>query len=323
MLGNNDRIYLLNGVAYAESALKTAHLHILTSVIIALQEQIRARLFKPKKISDLPAGPIIIGHKTRQLVVPVHDMMRGNNQYGLRKNLQEMREIPFKFQDGTNAPCIAGFYFPPYAREVKIYLYEEFFRRLVYAEEGYWHFDLTVFRSLSSRYVIRLYWLVCSWRNAGGFVIPADKLLRILSATSSYARIDNLEGKILQPARDILLQTSPIWFQFRRYERDNKVLYAFKVKTTRSQKDEESLRHEKYDYCFNLLSWCGLHLPAIDEIFTKVETDDLPIFIDKIDEIRNYIASHDIRNREAYLHSALQKWFDNWLDRYGIDSSEK
>lgn len=49
-------------------------------------------------------------------------------------------------------------------------------------------------------HTLRLYWLICSWRSKGGFIISADKLRRLLSLGASYERYDNLSGKVLAPA---------------------------------------------------------------------------------------------------------------------------
>lgn len=308
-----------------EADLKLSHLRILIAILLRLQEHIRYSYFKQGKPPSLLPGPLIQGRKTRIVEIYVADCHMENNNHYLRARLDEMRKLNCTAPGSVQFPCvIAGFSYPKYSKTIRVVLLEDFISSILHRDEGYFYFDLNFALTIDNRYTLRLYWLICSWRNNGGFVLKLQELKGILAYPDSYGRLDNLESKILKVAGDFLKENGEIWFQFRRYEKPAGVLYAFKIKINYTPEQIELMRREKYDYCYRVLVSLGATVSTIDQIFKCVENEELEIFADKVAEIKEYmLQADDIKDKDKYILASLRFWADNWLEKYGYNDDEE
>ena len=219
---------------------------------------------------------------------------------------------------------IVGYSFPAYSKNVDIYLQEEMVGRLLLTEEGYSSYSQSSALSLTNKYTVRLYWLISSWRNKGGFVISLSNLKRILCLSEAYDRFDNVSLKIIEPARRELRARFPIWFEMRQYESGSDRQLAFKVKIAMTEEQRREEMRKAYDICFNILSSIGASMGAIGDIFSKVEFEDLRPFMAKLMDLVSYVRENrHIKDVNRYLLSSMDIWFADWLERYErIDQEE-
>ena len=189
--------------------------------------------------------------------------------------------------------------------------------RLLLTEEGYSHYSHAKALTLTNKYTVRLYWLVCSWRNRGGFVISLDNLRKILQLSPSYERYCNVTARVLNPSMEELHSRFPIWFQYRLYKRNEGPVLAFKIKVKLAPEEENRIRKDAYEFCFRLLTKSGIGFHAFSAIFDSVETEDIKPFVNKLTDVVTYISEHpEIRSRDRYLRTALDAWFSDWSVRY-------
>ena len=225
--------------------------------------------------------------------------------------------FPWKERTAFNESSIAGYEFPSYAKTVRVYLHNPMIGRLLLTEEGYSHYSHAKALTLTNKYTVRLYWLVCSWRNRGGFVISLDNLRKILQLSPSYERYCNVTARVLNPSMEELHSRFPIWFQYRLYKRNEGPVLAFKIKVKLAPEEENRIRKDAYEFCFRLLTKSGIGFHAFSAIFDSVETEDIKPFVNKLTDVVTYISEHpEIRSRDRYLRTALDAWFSDWSVRY-------
>ena len=328
--GQSDELYQANSVAYIEADLKLNHLRILMAIILHLQGAIRFKVNRPAGWKGMPevilppsSTDTRLG-KVRILDIPVSDFHMGLNNGGrLRTCLEELSQTRIVFPHSshyyldTYPGLIAGYEFPSYSKSVRIILPEQMVGRLLLTEEGYSHYSHSKALSLNNKYTLRLYWLICSWRNRGGFVITLDNLRKILQLSPSYERYCNITARVLNPSREELRTNFPICFLYRLYKRSEGPVLAFKIKVKLASEEETRLRKDAYEFCYRLLSKSGIPLNSFPALFDSVETEDIKPFVNKLTDVVSYMNEHgEIRNRDQYLRSSLDAWLSDWSVRY-------
>lgn len=314
-------IYVTNEVAYLRADLKISHLRILAAILRSLQEatkQIISSKYSRKTDINIPSGNLKGYGKVRVISMATKLFDIDDNTYFVRKCLTEMKSISCTFRDEESFPgLLAGFSMPRYSRTVDLYFAEQLFWKLLNTEEGYFSFNEAEFSQIQNKYTLRIYWLIQSWKNRGGFVISVDNLRAILSVSKSYERIDNLELKIIRPARDHLQSLSRVWFLYRRYSGKSGEHFAFKIKENLSEEEQQRIRKQYFDYCFQNLYSMGVPLQEIEKFMSGIEIEDYRLLAVKTAEIKDYILQHpNIANRKSYIITSLTTWQNNWLEKY-------
>lgn len=320
-----DEIYQVNGIAYLECDMKLAHLRILMAIIKHLQNAIHYKISRGKRHASIPSaylppkGEICQFGLTRTIEIPVKDFHMGrNNGARLRLYLSELQNTLCIFPERCRYPgLIVGFTFPAYSTRVQIHLLDKMIHRLLLTEEGYSSYSHSSALTLTNKYTVRLYWMICSWRGKGGFVITLDNFKRILSLTEGYDRYDNIVSRVIKPAQQELQDRFPIWFLFRSYDTSGYKRLVFKVKIRLTEEERSQKTNEARDICFGLLSELGARTDTISGIFHRLEYEDLRPFMNKLVELSGYIKNNpSIKDRDSYIKSSLQQWFDDWSQRY-------
>ena len=320
-----DEIYQVNGIAYLESDLKLAHLRILMAIISNLQNAIHYKISRGKRNTPIPTaylppkGEVGQYGPTRTIEIPVRDFHMGrNNGARLRLYLSELQTTHCIFPERCRYPgLIAGFTFPAYSTTVQIHILDKMIHRLLLTEEGYSYYSHSSALSLTNKYTVRLYWMICSWRGKGGFVITLENFKRILSLTEGYDRYDNIVNRVIRPAQQELQERFPIWFQFRSYDTSGYKRLVFKIKIRLTEEERNQKTIEARDICFGLLSEMGAQTDTISGIFLLLEYEDLRPFMNKLVELSGYIKNNpSIKDRDSYISASLNQWFNDWSLRY-------
>lgn len=321
--GKKDKLYLVNEVAHIEADLSLSHLRILIAIIKALQGPIQFHAVKntriPKEKRGIPKGEINGIGQVRILRIPVTDFNMPQNNHRLRTCLEEMRSVHCVFSEECHFnEMIVGYQYTKYSRHVEIYLREGFARRLLFPADGYFYFYDGDTDMITNKYIIRVYWLVCSWRNRGGFVIKVDDFRKIMGITQRYTRTDNIISKIIVPSQKYMQDNFPMWFEYRIHDEPKGMLFAFKLKEKMSDEQKRDIINRKSFHFINILSSYGAKLDMIEKFLALVKPEDYGLLDEKISVIKDYILSHrDIKDTGAYFLSSLFTWYDNWLEMFG------
>ena len=316
-----DNLYQANAVAYLPLNLNVNHLRVIMAIIYHLQETIKAGLKQtvPEQVADEPSI----------LIIPVGDFHLGKcTGTRLRNCLDDLtglgtHDLSISIISKTRpvrTSIIEDYEFPLYAHEVTLYLIPEVVTLFTNTRAGYFSYSFNLALSLTSKYTLRLYWLVCSWRNRGGFVIQLDELRRILCLGTAYNRFDNIAARILQPAQNELRERFPVWFLYK-YCPGKEPQLAFKIRVHLSPAEQKQLRADTYDTCFHLLAAAGMSsaLPTLDPVFVSLDPADYRPFLHHLTKILAYIRTHTISNPTAYLKASLESWIADWTLHFQDD----
>ena len=175
---------------------------------------------------------------------------------------------------------------------MELHLPEDLTWRLLLTEDGYSTFSQKEVITLTNKYTVRLYWLICAWRGRGGFVMRLSELRRILCLSRAYSRLDNLIARVLAPAESELQSRFPIWFHYRFYQQEDNRLIVFKIHLRVSEEQRSKEMSAAWDYCFNLMASIGARQDTLRDIFARLDYEDLRPFMEKLGEIVTYIRTH-------------------------------
>ena len=334
-----DEMIQVNGVAYIEGNLKLTHLRILMTMISYLQTALQYKIARRRRSHNIPENLLPDRNteriQTRVLTIPVAEFNLGQKNGGrLRSYFEELQETKLIFPEtikcvdelkvvNSFSGLIAGYSFPPYSKEVDIYLLEDMVRRLLLTEEGFSTYSHSSAMSITNKYTVRIYWLICSWRTKGGFAISLENFKRILALGPAYDRYDNIVSKIIQPAQQELRKRFPIWFQYRLYKLHGDPRLVFKVKMIVPQEQKNKEMASARDICFNLLISIGVKLDIIQHIFSQIDYEDLKPFLSKLMNLTSYVRKNNhISDVNSYVAASMNVWFSDWLARYAVIDDE-
>ena len=328
-------IIQVNGVTNVIADFKISQMKVLMVIIKALQEPLKCRLNSARLGSDayekaLPPVAWSSLEMTRELVIPVKEFGFGaNNTWYLARTLEDLRQVSCRFPEVREvhgrmkvryifSGLITHYVMEPYTGVVKLYMLDAMIGRLLLVEEGYGRYSLTQAMSFRNKYTVRLYWLIASWANRGGFCISLDSMRRLLSLEGVHIRLDNFYSAVLNKARDEMKEQSVMYFEYRRLRSGDSEMICFKVKRHYTPEDLEKLRHTARDYMFNFCTSLGLSEPAVLPLLQEVEPEDLPVFCEKLGEVKTYIIQHrdEIVNPEGYVITTVRKFLENWAERF-------
>lgn len=286
---NENRVILVKEVVFQEAALKLTHLRILAVLLYYLTPQLQLRIARKRGVPP-PDG---------RLTIPLSAFpFLTKNGTRLRRYLEEMG---------------LSFCFPLYSRTVQINLPERVMQRLLRIEDGYCSVSLSTTLHISNKHTLRLYWLICSWRSKGGFIISADKLRQLLSLGTSYNRYDNLSGKVLAPAAEELKAYGEIWFLWR--QRQGSLIFKIQVQPDLERRDADM--KSAWDLCYRQLTAVGMSLKDIQGIFSRVDYADLNPFLTKLVDLTAHVrTARGIKDPARYVLKSLESWLSDWTGRY-------
>ena len=325
-----DELVCVNRVSSIEGKLKLAHLRIIIILIQYLQPALRHKItFRrisgsvPERLLP-PKSEMTLDGCHRIITVPVSEFGFGKRNGGrLRKYLEELQHchifVPLK-GESISRPLIAGFDYPQFSRTVDIHISEFVVQTLLTTEDGYFTFSKSLALSISNRYTLRIYWLICSWKQKGGFAITADRFRRQFGLGRAYGRIDNLTLKIIQPACQEMKDRFPVFFEYRLYNAASQYV-VFKVKTKKTKTELQADFLMARDTTFNLLASVGASTSLLSEIFSELDHEDLVPYLRKLSEITAYVHAQKgraIQDINAYILASITSWHTNWLSRYTL-----
>ena len=327
-----DDLVCVNRVANIEGGLKLVHLRIVTLLIQSLQPALKHKITFRRVSGSVPESllppkaRLTLEGYCRKITIPVSEFGLGLRNGGrLRQYLCELQccHIGVISAKGNSAlkPLVAGFDYPQFSRNVDVFISESVLRSLLATEEGYFTFSKSMAFSVSNRYTLRIYWLVSSWKQKGGFAITVDRFCRLLNLGSAYERMDNLTLKIIQPAHVELKDKFPVYFEFRIHVAETKYL-VFKVKTMKSAAEINTDFQTARDTVFELLMSVGASVTLLSDMLLSIDHEDLLPFLHKLSNIVSYARSQKglrtIQDIDAYILTSMTAWHSDWLSRYSI-----
>lgn len=179
---------------------------------------------------------------------------------------------------------------------------------------NYTRFEYQIAQNATSKYTSRIYKLLCSWRNKGGFVMRLDDFRQWLGIEDKYKYYNDIKKHILIPVQEELFEKADCWFNcenagFALREGNSVNRLNFKVITPELIEQEG----KKIDYIKQLLKnhyhFTDKHL---DELKPILCSSNAQVIITKLLYLNEYISdkNNKITDIPSYVIRTLRNEFE-------------
>lgn len=205
---------------------------------------------------------------------------------------------------------------------VSFVIHNELWHALLDFSKGYRLFSLQTFMALQSKYSVIMYLLCTQQSQPKSYLVESLKILLGCSSCKAYDRGANFFARVIDPARDELIEKAPWYFNYtaqkegRRHKYTNIVItpvlnpkfIATDTETTRTAARlrlglDESVVHyltEKF----------GMSAPDCERVEPLInKLGDVVAQLAKLEEIRHRTLSGRVKNPAGYLVRSLQNMF--------------
>jgi len=179
-----------NLVTMLSGDLSNLHSRIIISLVEKLQDSIS------QSINKVPIEQLSLFKEHKEtdqisLMIPFKDFeLTSNNYPELKKALKEMDLIPVEFDTkdpitGGDTWCVPGLFsaFIPdetYQRTIKITIKKDVAKILVNVDKGFTKYIKEIAFQTQSKYTVRMYMLISSWKDKGSFSITLERVKKWL-----------------------------------------------------------------------------------------------------------------------------------------------
>lgn len=182
---------------------------------------------------------------------------------------------------------------------------------------GYTHYIKEIALTARSKYTIRMYMLISSWKSKGGFSMDVDKFKHWLQIDpAEYGEWKDIEKRVLRTAEEELLERADCWFHYSPvFDQDVSLKTPcridFKVISANRQDDEKVLSNVKqslYHVFINL----KLSAKQAAEIKESLTIYNYMLIRDKIISISAYIDENrnSIRSIPEYFYKSIMSYIN-------------
>jgi hypothetical protein len=188
---------------------------------------------------------------------------------------------------------------------------------------GYTKYVKEIALNARSKYTIRMYMLIASWRDKGGFSMDVGKFKHWLQIEDTeYPDWKDIEKRVLKTAEEELHEKADCWFHYSPvYDQDVSLQTPYRIdfKVIRTAKEEDvklltNMKQSLYNVFINL----HLSSKQASEIRNKINIENYMFVRDKVFDLYSYIQSNisTIRTIPEYFYSSMMKFIDE------LDSGE-
>jgi len=114
--------------------------------------------------------------------------------------------------------------------------------------EQFTRYALTDVARMDSAYAIRLYELLCQWRDAGQREVSIERLREAFQLEGKYPAIKDLKRWVIEPAVEQINEHSPLWVKWDQRKTGRRVshlTFAFGEKTDNKKKPKQAAANKK------------------------------------------------------------------------------
>lgn len=269
------------------------------------------------------------------------------NQYPeLRNVVKQLAVTPVEFdivnpKDNKEYTVVSGLLkaiFPKdiYGRYFIVQISRDVTQILLNMNKGFTRYLQDVIINASSKYTIRLYLLISSWKEKGHFKININKFKKLLGIEGKYATYYNLKAKVLNPARRELEKRGDIYFWVEPIKNKEGILTGlyFEIKQSKELKKEiemeEIIRFRKTQNNMRELlneidnkEELGLDIEDIVNIVQYYTRDNFQSLDNKIRFLIQYTIENKPKNqRRIYFIGAIKKEVKNFVKERQKEISE-
>ncbi|WP_118194671.1 replication initiation protein [Albibacterium indicum] len=273
-----------------------------------------------------------LSQQTVVLSIPLRKISTHASDYRrAKRSLAEMSKIECEitYSENGKGRVVTGSLFtvdmpliPNWKSTARIYIHPEVAKLFLTFRRNhkndpifYSRFSPNVVRKLTNVHVIKLYFLLCLWRNRDVIYKSIDDLYLMLNIGSKYARFSDFNKHIIRPAYKALLAIGDVWFDiedpdFYKKEGAKTVGLNFKLLTKRHLESHQTKVESIKLMLINAYQFKDIDLNKIADVFAHMRYRDINL---KVLELADKInSSPEIRSPKEYIITSLNNEVKNY-----------
>lgn len=183
---------------------------------------------------------------------------------------------------------------------------------------GYTKYIKEIALTARSKYTIRMYMLIASWRDKGGFSQDVEKFKHWLQIDESeYPDWKDIERRVIKTAEEELHEKADCWFHYSPVYDENVSLKVpcridFKVIKATKDKDLQMVETAKRMLSNILLNNIKLTTTQTEEIISVMDVTNYMLIRDKLTEVYSYVQENKkaIRSPSEYIYVSMTKYIE-------------
>lgn len=319
-----------NVVTLMAGDFKTVQIRILIAVIEKLQNVIELSIqYIDKYGTSIPCEQLSLFQEYSDRIrvdIAYRDLGVSPDQYKEVKSMvRKLISIPVEFDvkdpiTGEESWAITGLFTKanipktPYSRGFSLEMDREVAKVFINVDRGFTRYIKEIALRAQSRYTIRMYMLISSWKEKGGFSIYVDRFRKFLKLEDKYPEFKDLYKRVIRPVYDDLFEQADCWFEMAEVYRNSGDSQPYKlnfkvIKSALSKKEEDLLKGQKK----MITNFCTLHFAMQDEhlqqFIPHITLNNHAAVLNKMLYLGEYIRENwnKISNKAEYCLAVLLK----------------
>ncbi len=306
---------------------KTLHIRIIITIMEKLQKTLYQRIDKVPfyQLSLFDSGRF----DTVKIVIPLKDFGVRVDEYAtLKAALKQLSSVaveldtvdPVSKEPAWAVKGLLNAYIPnkKYNRNCTIEMDADICKVLTNVDRGFTRFFKEIAYSTQSKYTLRLYLLISSWKDKGGFEININKFRRWLGIGNKYKDFKDLNRRVINPAKEELKEKADCFFEVNElYKEGEKKPSKLKFKVIKkhlSLHEQNHLELQKKSIENMLKMHFGMEQELIDDVLENATIDNVKMINQKCIELHGLFSEEKnirrIKNMSQYAYKSIKKLMD-------------
>ncbi len=286
---------------------KTLQLRVLISLIEKIQGGIEESIKNKTAVEQLTLFKQYENESRILLSIKYKDLGITPNQYpDVRAALRQLATIPIELDTkdpitGADSWSVTGLFkaYIPRKTHNKVFTIEiekEIAKNFFNVDKGFTKFIKEIAFASQSKYTVRMYMLISSWKDKGGFSIRMDKFRKWLKLEKKYLNYKDLYKRIIRPVYEELFEKANCWFEVSEvYKEGESQPYKLNFKVIRSslsKKEKERLETQIQNIknlAFRYLKMEDKHIKQIEPFINITNSNTV---LNKVIELHNYVQNN-------------------------------
>jgi len=318
---NLTRLKQSNIITTMQADYNLLHNRILVTLIDRLQPVINRQINHPMLFDNI--FPEFQNANEIRVVIPLKDFgVSPSNYKQLKQALKDIASIPVEYDTinpftGGEMWGVRGFFSAEmdkarYHRNVHIILHKKIAEKVLFALTGYTQYYKEIALNSKNKYSPRLYMLISSWREKGGFKIKYEKFRALLGLKDKYKRFYDLYKNVIRPVYEELFEKADVWFEVaEEYDNANdpypSVLNFKVVRGLLSAKEQQLLNNQRQSIRLIWGNQSDMKEEQIANALKFVTSENYTYTLEKTSELIAYIRNNlrKIEHSGAYFYKAI------------------
>jgi glycerophosphoryl diester phosphodiesterase len=322
---NLDLITTPNRILEAIAEFSVYQLRIYVTIVELLREAAK-KSFDEGNV----AVQDILSQEMISLCIPLKKISKPSEYRDVKKSLLQMSKISCEitYNENNKKQMMSGSLFSVdlpleanWKSTIKIMLHPQVAKLMLTFQrnnEGkpiyYSRFSPNIIQSIRNKHTIRLYFLLCLWRNRSNMNISVDKLYQFLGLGSTYSLFSNFKKHILIPSHKDLANHGDVWFdindpEFIVKQGSRTIGLNFKIITQVLIEDREVKKLTIINILKNHYRFNALDIEQINDIVEGIPYLEI---MNKITDLSGKI-THEIKHPKQYIIASLKGEFQNHI----------